>query len=105
MGWDGSQEQQTLELSLSNAIGRMRATRRSRHENRCLSRGRRELERLSDSTEAGGDGGEGPLGWGYLFVAQIRLQAALLASVAHEGGEGAEAEVIVVLFGELLHGQ
>lgn len=41
----------------------------------------------------------------HLFVRQPRLQAALLARVAQQGGEGAKAEVIVVLPGELLHGQ
>lgn len=41
----------------------------------------------------------------YLFIRQILLQAALLASIAQQGGERTEAKVIVVLPGELLHSQ
>lgn len=41
----------------------------------------------------------------YLFIRQILLQAALLASIAQKGGEGTQAEVIMVLSGELLHSQ
>ena len=41
----------------------------------------------------------------YLFIRQVGLQAALFASIAQEGGEGTQAEVIVVLSGELLHSQ
>lgn len=41
----------------------------------------------------------------YLFIKQILLHAALLASIAQKGGERTEAEVIMVLPGELLHSQ
>lgn len=41
----------------------------------------------------------------HLFVRQVGLQTALLARVAQEGGEGPQAEVVVVLSGQLLHGQ
>lgn len=41
----------------------------------------------------------------YLFIRQILLQAALLASIAQKGGECTQAKVIMVLSGELLHSQ
>lgn len=41
----------------------------------------------------------------YLLIGQIRLHAALLACIAQEGGESAQAEVIMVLPGQLLRGQ
>lgn len=52
-------------------------------------------------------GGYGPRAGApiYLFIRQIRLQAALLAGVAQEGRESTQAKVIVVLPGELLHSQ
>lgn len=41
----------------------------------------------------------------YLFISQIWLEAALLAGIAQKGSEGAQAKVVMVLSGELLHSQ
>lgn len=41
----------------------------------------------------------------YLFIGNVVAGAALPPGVAQQGGESAQAKVIVVLFGQLLHGQ
>ena len=53
----------------------------------------------------GGGCAPGAVSLTHLFIRQVGLQTALLAGIAQEGGERPQAEVVMVLSGQLLHGQ